>query len=334
MALNVTPEELRAKILEQQNKGKRTETTKKSTGDNASYPFWNTPVDQQATIRFLPDLDPDNLAFWVERQTIKLPFEGVVGGDYPTNKKVEVTVPCVDMFGMSCPITNAIRPLWKGSEDDINLARVYYKKRTYIFQGFVVQSPFVEENVPENPIRRFVLNPSIYEIVKQSLTNTDFERLPVDYMEGRDFNIKKIMKGKHANYATSSWSFRTRSLTENEQVAIEQHGLYNLKDYLGRIPDSDEIAAIKAMFDASMAGEAFDMESFGQYYRPYGVRNYDNDSATDNVASAARSAMTTGAVAAPIEESAPAPAAPAAGGQNAKMALDAIKRLQARQRGE
>lgn len=334
MALNVTPEQLRAKLLEQQNKGKKDETQpKRSTGDNASYAFWNIPDDKQATLRFLPDLDPDNLYFWAQRETIRLPFEGVVGGDYPTNKKVEVTVPCVDMFGMSCPIIAAIRPLWKGTEEEQNLARTYYKKKSYIFQGFVVNSPFTEENVPENPIRRFVLNPSLYEIVKQSLMNPEFERLPVDFMEGRDFNIKKTKKGQYANYGTSAWSFRTRSLSETEQLAIEQYGLYNLKDYLGRVPDADEVAAIKAMFEASYAGEPFDMDSFGKYYRPYGARDYgDNNNATsDAVTTAARTAVATGAPAVAIEE----PAAPATtGSSNAASAMALIQRVRDRSKGQ
>lgn len=300
MATNITAEQLRAKLLEAQNKGKRDDnTSRKSSGDNASYPFWNVPVGQQATLRFLPDADPDNLFFWQKREVIKLPFQGVVGGEYPTDKQVEVTVPCVDMFGMTCPIIAATRPWWKGDDNQIALARRYYKKKSFLFQGFVVNSPFTEENIPENPIRRFVLNPSLYEIVEQSLMNPEMEYLPTDYVEGRDFNVKKTQKGEYANYQTSAWSFRVRSLDERELLAIEQYGLYNLKDYLGRVPDSDELLAIKAMFEASLAGEPFDMDSFGQYYRPYGSRD-----GGDSVTTAARAAVTSGAVAAPIAEKA------------------------------
>lgn len=280
MALNVTPEQLRAKLLEQQNKNKRDETStpRKQTGDNASFPFWDTAIGKTTALRFLPDADEDNIDFWRERQVIKLPFQGVVGGEYPTTKEVEVTVPCVDMFGMSCPIIAATRPLWKGSEDEIALARRYYKKRSFIFQGFVVKTDIVEENPPENPIRRFVLNKSIYDIIFESAMNPEFEHLPVDFIGGRDFNIKKTQRGQHANYSTSAWSFSTRSLNETEQAAIDKYGLYTLKDYLGRVPDADELAAIKAMFEASMAGEPFDMASFGNYYRPYTSRQYNNDS--------------------------------------------------------
>lgn len=307
MAINISAEQVRAKLLEAQNKGKRDENSpRKSSGDNASYPFWNVPVGQNATLRFLPDADPDNFFFWQQREVIKLPFQGVVGGEYPTSNPVEVTVPCVDMFGMTCPIIAATRPWWKGDDNQIALARRYYKKKSFLFQGFVVSSPFAEETVPENPIRRFVLNPSLYEIVKQSLMDPEMENLPTDYLEGRDFTVKKTQKGEYANYQTSGWSFRTRSLNETELRAIDEHGLFNLKEFLGRVPDTDELAAIKAMFEASLAGDPFDMDSFGQYYRPYGSRD-----SGDSVTTAARTAMTSGAVAAPIEDTVQTPAAAA-----------------------
>lgn len=311
MATNVSADAIRQKLLEAQNKGRRDDNTpRKSTGDNASYAFWNIPVGQQATLRFLPDLDPDNLFFWVNREVIKLPFQGVVGGDYPTTKQVEVTVPCVDMFDMTCPIVSAIRPWWKGDDDQKALARRYYKKKSYIFQGFVVNSPFNEENVPENPVRRFVLNPSLYEIVSNSLMDPEMEANPTDYIEGRDFNIKKTQKGEYANYSSSTWSFRSRSLSETELLNVEQHGLFNLKEFKGPVPDADGVAAIKAMFEASLAGDPFDMESFGQFYRPYTSRDQSGDS--DGVTAAARTAFQTGAVAAPIKEAAPVASTPVA----------------------
>jgi len=262
-----TLQEIQAKLLAQANKGTEQRSTQ-SSGDNASYPFWNVPEGSSATIRFLPDADPNNTFFWVERQIIKLPFQGVVGRD---DKPVEVQVPCVDMFGDTWPITAAIRPWWK-DDSKKDLARVYYKKKSYLFQGFVVNSPFEEQSVPENPIRRFVINPSIYEIIKNSLMNPEMEDLPTDYVGGRDFKLTKTKKGEYANYSTSQWSFKTRALSEAELAAIEQFGLYNLKDFLGARPDKDGIEMIKAMFEDSLAGNPFDMASYGQLYRPFGMK--------------------------------------------------------------
>lgn len=285
-------EAIKAKLLEQATKGRREGGNTSSTGgDNASYAFWNIPEGNSATVRFLPDGDTDNTFFWVRREVIRLPFEGVVGGENPTDRQVTVTVPCVDMFGMACPIMAETRPWWKDPAKE-GLARQYWKKKSYIFQGFVVQSPFEEQNVPENPIRRFVINPSIYEIIEKSLMNPEMEDMPTDYVGGRDFKITKTRKGEYANYSTSSWSFRTRSLGVEELEAVERFGLFNLKDYLGRKPDTEELEVIKDMFHASLRGDPFDVAAYGKWFRPYGSRE-------DSGVAVTRAASSTPAPAAP-----------------------------------
>jgi hypothetical protein len=69
-------EALRAKLLAANSKNEK--TTSRSSGDNASFPFWDTPVGGSTTVRFLPDhADANNGFFWKERQTIKIPFSVV-----------------------------------------------------------------------------------------------------------------------------------------------------------------------------------------------------------------------------------------------------------------
>lgn len=254
--------QIQAALQEEDKKSQRNG----SFGDNASYPFWNIPENATATIRFLPDGDPDNTFFWVEKQNIKLKFQGVVGDH---DREITISVPCVEMFGDSCPILAETRPWWKDPAKE-SLARQYWKKKTYVFQGFVVASPLNEDSVPDNPIRRFVINPSIYEIIKNSLMNPEMEDMPTDFDGGRDFKLTKTKKGEYANYTTSQWSFKTRSLSEAERVAVEQHALFNLKEFKGKKPDAEHIAVIKAMFHDSLAGLPFDIQSYGQFYRPYG----------------------------------------------------------------
>lgn len=320
-------EALRAKLREAQQRSQNNQKKSSGGGDKASFPFWDTPVGQTTTVRFLPDGDTENPFFWVERQVIKLPFDGVVGGEFPTNKPVEVTVPCIDMFGQACPIIAATRHLWNGDDNDKQIARTYYKKRSYIFQGLVVNSPIVEEEAPENQIRRFVINKSIYDIIYASLLEPNFESLPTDYEGGRDFAIKKTQKGEWANYGTSNWSFNARALSEAERAAVQKFGLFNLKDALGAVPTADGVAAIKAMFEDSFAGKPFDHESYGQFYRPYGSRDNGN-SAAATAATAAAATQMAAAPAPTVMESAPAaPAAEATTGKEGAQAI--IDRLRA-----
>ena len=122
--------------------------------DGAIYPHWKMDEGALASLRFLPDADTANSFFWIERQIIKLPFNGVKGDI--NSKQVTVQVPCVEMFGENCPVLAEVRP-WYKDESLKEMANKYWKKRSYIFQGFVRQNPIGDDQTPANPIRRFVI---------------------------------------------------------------------------------------------------------------------------------------------------------------------------------
>jgi hypothetical protein len=258
--------DIRARIAAQENKSNNKGSGTQS--DNSIYPHWNMDEGTTAAIRFLPDANNSNTFFWVERQIIKLPFNGVKGD--PNIKQTVVQVPCVEMYGDSCPILAEVRP-WYKDESLKEMANKYWKKRSYLFQGFVRQNPLGDDKTPANPIRRFVISPQIFTIIKSSLMDPEMEELPTDYLRGLDFNIKKTSKGGYADYSTSNWSRRETALTEQEQGAIEAHGLFNLADFLPKKPGEAELRIIKEMFEASVDGQPFDNERWGSYYRPYGL---------------------------------------------------------------
>jgi hypothetical protein len=54
-------------------------------------------------------------------------------------------------------------------------------------------------------------------------------------------------------------------------------GLFNLKDYLPKKPGDVELKVIKEMFEASVNGEPFDMERWGQYFKPAGMSQNTGD---------------------------------------------------------
>ena len=266
--------EIRARISAQENKSTKGSNTQ---SDNSIYPHWNADEGTIATIRFLPDGNASNTFFWAERQIIKLPFNGVKGN--PDAKRVEVQVPCLEMYGDSCPVLAEVRP-WYKDETLKEMANKYWKKRSYLFQGFVRQNPIGEDKAPANPIRRFVISPQIFTIIKSSLMDPEMEELPTDYMRGLDFNIKKNSKGGYADYSTSNWARKESPLTEAEQHAIEAHGLFNLAEFLPKKPNEAELRIIKEMFEASVDGQAYDVERWGSYYRPYGIDAPQNSSST------------------------------------------------------
>ena len=259
-----TLSEIRARLQAAENK----QGGQASGGDNSIYPHWNLEEGQSCNLRFLPDGNPKNTFFWTERAMIRLPFNGVKGE--MESKQVMVQVPCMEMYGETCPILTEVRPWFKDKSLE-DMGRKYWKKRSYIYQGFVRDNPLTDDKNPENPIRKFVIGPQIFAIIKGALMDPELENLPTDYAAGLDFRIAKTQKGGFADYNTSKWARKESALTEAEQAAIEKYGLFDLSTFLPKKPTAVELNVIKEMFEASVDGQPFDSERWGQYYRPAGM---------------------------------------------------------------
>ena len=275
--------EIRAKLQEMENR----QGGSSSGGggrDNAIYPHWDIPEGTTARIRFLPDGDPSNMFFWVERAMIKLPFAGVKG--QMNSKPVVVQVPCVEMWNETCPILTEVRPWFKDKSLE-DMGRKYWKKRSYVFQGFVRESPLSEDRLPENPIRRFIISPSIYPVITAVLKDTEVEEMPTDYDRGLDFSITKTTKGQYADYSTSKWARKESALTAVERAAIEAHGLHDLKAFLPKKPGDAELKIMKEMFEASVDGALYDESRWGQFFKPAGLNNNNPAADIDDVPSVA-----------------------------------------------
>ena len=146
-----------------------------------------------------------------------------------------------------------------------------------LFRSFVAEDGLKEENKPENPIRRFIIGPQIFQLIRSALVDPELEDLPTDFVHGLDYRMKKGSKGGYADYSTSSWARRERPLSDDEQAAIKQHGLFNLSDFLPKKPTDVELKVMKEMFEASVDGEPFDMERWGQYFKPSGMSQNTGD---------------------------------------------------------
>lgn len=240
-------------------------------GDNAIYPFWNLKENGEAIIRFLPDGDPDNTFFWKEKAEIRLPFSGIKGD--PSAHDVIVKVPCMETWGATCPILSEVRTWFKDPSLE-EMGRKYWKKRSYLFQGFVVEDGIGETDTPENPIRRFIITPQIYQIIKNSLVDPDLDEIPTDFVHGLDFRIRQTKNGNYKVYTGSTWARKERPLSDLELEAVKQYGLSNLSDFLPKKPSDIELNIIKEMFTASVDGEAYDPDLWGKYYKPTGNNKF------------------------------------------------------------
>ena len=289
--------EIRAKLKEQES---NTGGNRSSGGDNAIFPFWNMQEGQSSTLRFLPDGDDTNTFFWKERLMIKLPFAGIKGET--DSRPVQVQVPCMEMYGQTCDILNEVSAWFKDPSLE-DMGRKYWKKRSYVFQGFVTENALNEDSTPENPVRRFIIGPQIFQIIKAALMDPDMEELPTDYTAGVDFRLNKTSKGGYADYGTSNWARRDRPLNDQEMAAINTHGLFNLSDFLPKKPDATAIKVMQEMFEASVDGEAYDPDRWSNYFRPAGMQARTGD--PQKAASVNATATSQSAPVAPVAEAAP-----------------------------
>jgi hypothetical protein len=162
----------------------------------------------------------------------------------------------------------------------------------------------------------------------------ELEELPTDLLRGLDFRITKGAKGGFADYNSSKWSRKESALTEAEQAAVEKHGLFDLSAFLPKKPSEAEVRVIKEMFEASVDGQTYDTERWGQYFRPAGVNAPTGGTAhADEDAPASKPAPA--AVSTFDEDDAPAPAvasAPVEAKAGTQKAEDILAMIRARQK--
>lgn len=204
------------------------------------YQFWKMPDDSTAVVRFLPDLDEDNsLGFLVEN----LQHELVINGQ---KKKV----PCLSMHGEDCPICALSRKYYE--EENEAMGKKYYRKKSYIGQVIVVESPI--EHDQSQLVKLIDFGPAVFKQIQSAFQSGDLEEAPFEFKGGYNFRIKKTKNGQYASYTTSSFAPKQTDLDDD---IIAQLKLFNLADYRGQKPD---YATVAAMLVADQTGSAFDGE--------------------------------------------------------------------------
>ena len=135
--------------------------------------------------------------------------------------------------------------------------------------------------MPENPVRVFPFLKQIHQVIFGKLMSEEedgFDFLPTgefsmqdvqnvltdgalseDEIErvlnkflGINFILKKIQKGKYANYQTSSWSMSPSMLTEDQLEGLNEHGLHDLRQRLPKQPTDEQYEIMTEMVNVSI----------------------------------------------------------------------------------
>lgn len=248
-----TLSEIRARL---QSKAAQQNANRTTSGGSLVYPHWNIGEGQSTTLRFLPDADPSNVYFWVERKLIKITFE-------ETDDKIaktDLTIPCLEMWDEKCPILDIARAEYKKDKDNAKALKIWPKK-SYLYQGFVIDTPLKEETPPESPLRLFIISPQIQPLIESALADNELDEVPCDYDKGRNFKVIKTSKGGFADFGTSKFMMKATPLTD-EQKEIAKSA-YVLKDRLPKKPSADELKLYEEAYKAYIAGECFDTSRWG-----------------------------------------------------------------------
>jgi len=259
--------------------------------------FWKAPADSVSVVRFLPDLDEDNpMGFLVENLTHDL----VVNG-----KREKVA--CLKMHGEDCPICALSSKYYdeKDPEHNPELGKKYYRKKGYIGQVLVLETPV--EHDTEQLVKLIEFGPKIFKQIQAAFQSGDLEEPPYELKGGYNFRIKKTQSGQYADYGTSSFSPKQTDVADDVLEAIE---LFDLKAYRTSKVSREQL---EAMLIADQTGSSL----------PNGEDAEDAAPAKPAVSKVAK-ALSTSTDEAPAP--APAPSAPAEGKK-----LSVVEQLRLRQ---
>lgn len=180
--------------------------------------FWKADMDTVSVVRFLPDADEENpMGFLVENLAHELNING---------KREKV--PCLKMYGEECPICALSQGYYDEKSPDHNeqLGKKYYRKKSYIGQVLVMETPI--EHDADQLVKLIEFGPAVFKQIQAAFQSGDLEEAPFELKGGYNFRIKKTKSGEYASYTTSSFAPKQTDVGDD---VIEKLELFNLADY-------------------------------------------------------------------------------------------------------
>lgn len=240
------------------------------------FPFWKAAVDTTSTFRFLPDADKNNdLDFLVENLTHELTVNG---------KREKVA--CAKMYGKECPICALSAKYYDEKSPDHNktLGKKYYRKKSYIGQGIVMDSPI--EHDQEQLVKLVEFGPQVFNQITAGFASGDLEEVPYSFKGGHNFRFRKTQTGDGQNsYITSTFQPKQTDLSD-EIIEKLPELMYNLSEY--RAPEVEK-SVLEAMLVADQTGSSYSADGSNddaQAEKPVKAAKQAEDSAPEQAAEA------------------------------------------------
>jgi hypothetical protein len=298
-------------------KAMREEMSSKTRSNNLFYYYRKLPFKASSVVRFLPistevaESDEVRKRFTLPKKVIRLRFDNPEAAE----SKVVVAIPVLQMYRggktQDDPILRQVTALYDesdklakaGRDEQAKLVRekasYHWVRGEQLAQGFVVRSGFVEENVPENPIRVFELNKQIMNRINRVCDpkadpDQALRYWPVHGKLGTNFVITKTESGEWPSYNDSGFSTSGPSpWTDDMKAAIGQHGLWQLESFLPERPGDEEYDMLTEIVRLSISGVTTwdpDWEAHLTAVKPYktgvDLSSVDPETQTSRVAEA------------------------------------------------
>lgn len=211
------------------------------------YPFWRMKDGESAVVRFLPDADAENpFGFMVE----KLMHTLEIGGE-------RKSVPCRKMYGEDCPICKLSSEFYN-KNDKVN-GKKYWRKKQYITQALIIEDPLDPNpdtgETHEGQVRLLTLGWQVYNVIKEAFESGELDEIPYAFKGGCDFVIKKSKQGEYSTYAMGSRFARKSTDLTDEQIALVEENLEDLKTLLPKDPGEEKV---QGMLEAALTGSSYD----------------------------------------------------------------------------
>ena len=253
------------------------------------YNFFRIDFGESVSMRFIKNNDPDAAFGYTE----KMMYDWTFADPENPGQQVRVKIPCRNMYEPKTdPVYKTISALFENPSTE-DVARQFWVKRNYLYNGFVRQSPLQEATPPENPIRVFNLSKGLHNVILSAIqqTNPDLQLAgnPFDYEEGLNFIAKKGKNAKgYADWKSeSSFSSRLTPLTEDELAAIEKYGEFDCSTLLPAMPSDEAYKILPDVLDAGLSGEPWNKE-WNEYFRAFNVKSDDTSAVAKNEAPMAK----------------------------------------------
>jgi hypothetical protein len=254
------------------------DNAKGSSLSNVFYRYQNMDFGASTTVRYLPHsgqkLTGDKFDdFWLPKKVIRIRFTNPV----KEGSEVSLTIPVMQMYiggkTENDSILSQVKELYEQAKSEENKGReesakkiranasYHWMRGEALAQGFVVRPGFIEQNIPENPIRIFDLKKQIMNVMKAKVNDenpdTMLESWPVHGKSGYNFIIKKTKTadGQYPSYERSEFSPRPSPLDATQIEALKTYDLFTLESFLPSRPTDDEYKLLTEIVKQSIQGD-------------------------------------------------------------------------------